>query len=52
PIKTPIGACATTVESLDIVVDSVIEGKARICIVGDFHDFQGMVHMSLPICKP
>jgi len=40
PIKTPVGACATAVESLDIGVETVIEGKARICIVGGFDDFQ------------
>ncbi|KAF8473167.1 hypothetical protein BDZ91DRAFT_714103 [Kalaharituber pfeilii] len=40
PIKTPVGACATAVESLDIGVETVIEGKARVCIVGGFDDFQ------------
>ena len=40
PIKTPVGACATAVESLDIGVETIIEGKAKVCFVGGFDDFQ------------
>jgi fatty acid synthase subunit alpha len=40
PIKTPVGACATSVESIDIGYDTIVEGKARICFVGGFDDFQ------------
>ncbi|KAF1953560.1 fatty acid synthase subunit alpha reductase [Byssothecium circinans] len=40
PIKTPVGACATAVESLDIGYDTIVEGKARVCFVGGFDDFQ------------
>ncbi|KAF2665751.1 fatty acid synthase-like protein [Microthyrium microscopicum] len=40
PIKTPVGACATSVESVDIGYDTIVEGKARICLVGGFDDFQ------------
>ena len=40
PIKTPVGACATAVESIDIGYDTIVEGKARICFVGGFDDFQ------------
>jgi fatty acid synthase subunit alpha len=39
PIKTPVGACATAVESLDIGCETIMEGKARICFVGGFDDF-------------
>jgi len=39
PIKTPVGACATAVESLDIGYDTIVEGKARVCFVGGFDDF-------------
>ena len=39
PIKTPSGACATAVESLDIGYETIIEGKARVCFVGGFDDF-------------
>lgn len=39
PIKTPVGACATAVESLDIGYDTIVEGKARACLVGGFDDF-------------
>ncbi|SCU83339.1 LAMI_0C02850g1_1 [Lachancea mirantina] len=40
PIKTPVGACATAVESLDIGVETLLSGKAKICIVGGYDDFQ------------
>lgn len=39
PIKTPVGACATAIESLDIAYETIIEGKARICFAGGFDDF-------------
>lgn len=39
PIKTPSGACATAVESLDIGYETIVEGKARVCFVGGFDDF-------------
>ncbi|KAI9769934.1 MAG: 3-oxoacyl-[acyl-carrier-protein] synthase [Geoglossum simile] len=40
PIKTPVGACATAVESIDIGYDTIVQGKARVCFVGGFDDFQ------------
>ncbi|KAI9736208.1 MAG: 3-oxoacyl-[acyl-carrier-protein] synthase [Cirrosporium novae-zelandiae] len=40
PIKTPVGACATSVQSVDIGYETIVEGKARICLVGGFDDFQ------------
>ena len=40
PIKTPVGACATAVESVDIGYETILEGKARVCLVGGFDDFQ------------
>jgi fatty acid synthase subunit alpha len=40
PIKTPVGACATAVESIDIGFETITEGKARVCFVGGFDDFQ------------
>jgi fatty acid synthase subunit alpha len=39
PIKTPVGACATAVESIDIGYETIMEGKARVCFVGGFDDF-------------
>ncbi|KAH6895234.1 hypothetical protein B0T10DRAFT_477436 [Thelonectria olida] len=39
PIKTPVGACATAVESVDVGYETIIEGKARVCLVGGFDDF-------------
>ena len=38
PIKTPVGACATAVESLDTGYDLITTGKAKLCIVGGFDD--------------
>ncbi|KAI8855120.1 acyl transferase domain-containing protein [Chytridium lagenaria] len=40
PIKTPVGACATAAESVDIAVDTILSGKARIVICGGYDDFQ------------
>ncbi|KAK4956438.1 beta subunit of fatty acid synthetase [Elasticomyces elasticus] len=40
PIRTPVGACATAVESIDIGYDCIVEGKARVCFVGGLDDFQ------------
>lgn len=38
PIKTPVGACATAVESVDIGVDIIKSGKAKIVVVGGYDD--------------
>jgi len=32
PIKTPVGACATAVESLEVGVDTILSGKAKVFI--------------------
>jgi fatty acid synthase subunit beta len=40
PIKTPVGACATAVESVEIGVQTILDGKARVMIVGGYDDFQ------------
>lgn len=39
PIKTPVGACATAVESIDVGYETIQEGKARVCFVGGMDDF-------------
>jgi fatty acid synthase subunit alpha len=39
PIKTPVGACATAAESIDIAVDTIMSGKAQVMIVGGVDDF-------------
>jgi phosphopantetheine--protein transferase-like protein len=39
PIKTPVGACATAVESVEIGVDTIKTGKARVVVVGGYDDF-------------
>jgi len=35
-IKTPVGACATSLESLDSGYDLIVGGKAKMCLVGGF----------------
>ncbi|ORY84509.1 hypothetical protein BCR37DRAFT_408198 [Protomyces lactucae-debilis] len=40
PIKTPVGACATAAESVEIGCDTIASGKAKIVIVGGYDDFQ------------
>ncbi|TMW63542.1 hypothetical protein Poli38472_002483 [Pythium oligandrum] len=39
PIRTPVGACATAAESIDIGADTIKAGKARVVIVGGFDDY-------------
>ncbi|EKG16124.1 Beta-ketoacyl synthase [Macrophomina phaseolina MS6] len=39
PIKTPVGACASSLEALDTGYDLIITGKAKACIIGGFEDF-------------
>ena len=39
PIKTPVGACATGVESIDSGFDSILAGKTKMCLVGGVDDF-------------
>ena len=36
--KTPVGACATSVESLDTGYDLIHQGKAKVCLVGGYDD--------------
>jgi 3-oxoacyl-(acyl-carrier-protein) synthase len=40
PIKTPVGACATAVESIDIGVETILAGKARVVLAGGYDDFR------------
>ncbi|KAH9257778.1 holo-[acyl-carrier-protein] synthase [Batrachochytrium salamandrivorans] len=39
PIKTPVGACATAAESLDIGCETLLSGKARVVVCGGYDDF-------------
>ncbi|QRW18188.1 fatty acid synthase subunit beta [Rhizoctonia solani] len=39
PIKIPVGACATAVQSLEIACDTILSGKAKVMIAGGFDDF-------------
>lgn len=40
PIKTPVGACATAVESVDSGVELIRSGKARVVFVGGADDLR------------
>jgi fatty acid synthase subunit alpha len=39
PNRTPVGACATAIESLDTACDLIQTGKAKFCVVGGCDDF-------------
>lgn len=39
PVRTPVGACATAVESLELGYDTIVTGKAKFCLVGGCDDF-------------
>jgi fatty acid synthase subunit beta len=38
PIKTPVGACATSAESVELGVDCIVSGKAKVVVVGGYDD--------------
>jgi len=38
PVKTPVGACATTMESAAIAVDTILNGQAKVMLVGAADD--------------
>lgn len=40
PIRTPVGACATAIESLDNAHDLIMTGKAKLCLVGGVDDLE------------
>lgn len=40
PVKTPVGACATAVESVDSGVELLRSGAARIALVGGYDDLR------------
>jgi fatty acid synthase subunit alpha, fungi type len=45
PIRTPVGACATAIESLDNAYDLITSGKAKLCLVGGVDDLQENVSL-------
>ena len=49
PIKTPVGACATAVESVEIAVDTLLSGKAKVVIAGGYDDFQVILGLEFGI---
>ena len=38
PIRTPVGACATSIESLETGYETIVSGRAKLCLVGGFDD--------------
>lgn len=40
PIRTPVGACATAIESVELGIETILSKKAKICMVGGLDDFQ------------
>lgn len=40
PVKTPVGACATAIESVDVGIETILSKKAKVVIVGGYDDFQ------------
>lgn len=38
PIRTAVGACATSVESLETGYETIATGRAKICLVGGYDD--------------
>lgn len=38
PIKTPVGACATGLQSVEIATETILSGKAKVMIAGGFDD--------------
>ncbi len=34
PLKTPVAACATAIESIDVGYQTIISGQAKVCLVG------------------
>lgn len=40
PIRTPVGACATGLESLDSACDLIVSGKVKVCLVGASDDME------------
>ncbi|KAF7590229.1 hypothetical protein BBP40_003113 [Aspergillus hancockii] len=38
PIRTPVGACATSIESLETGFETITTGRAKICLVGGYDD--------------
>ncbi|WWC71664.1 uncharacterized protein I206_105622 [Kwoniella pini CBS 10737] len=39
PVKIPVGACATALQSVEIACDSILSGKAKVMIAGGLDDF-------------
>ncbi|KAG9244844.1 hypothetical protein BJ878DRAFT_549460 [Calycina marina] len=43
PMRTPVGACATAVESVELGCETIVSGKAKFCLVGGCDDMTAAV---------
>lgn len=43
PIRTAVGACATSIESLETGYETIVGGKAKLCLVGGVDDLDESV---------
>lgn len=43
PIRTAVGACATSIESLETGVETIVSGRAKLCLVGGVDDLDPIV---------
>ncbi|PCH42040.1 fatty acid synthase [Wolfiporia cocos MD-104 SS10] len=39
PVKIPVGACATALQSVEIACDTLLSGKAKVMLTGGYDDF-------------
>ncbi|KZT01368.1 fatty acid synthase [Laetiporus sulphureus 93-53] len=39
PVKIPVGACATALQSVEIACDTLLSGKAKVMLAGGYDDF-------------
>ena len=39
PVKIPVGACATALQSVEIACDTILSGKAKVMFAGGYDDF-------------
>ena len=38
PVKIPVGACATALQSVEIACDTLLSGKAKVMLAGGYDD--------------
>ena len=51
PIRTPVGACATALESLESAYDLISSGKSKVCLVGGVDDLDQAISVEFDNMK-